>query len=279
MATDRIKKTNTPDTPDSPGSSEDTTNEDSPQSPKSEQGAGEAKGTKQEAAGKSGDTAKDSNAAKDTEAAKDKPAAGSKASEKKSDSETTKLAKDGEDSKRPDAKSGKDGASSAADSPKSPDSAESETDDDDLPPYRPTGSSGGGLGAATGAIISAALGLCSLTGTSLSEMIRERKSLIGQIEAQGGGGDVNQIEAFYGAPWHASALINGAFGLVALAIGAVVALAIGKRTDSRVWVKALAIGGAVLGALGLLLAGGMYFDIIADQPEMPSTPPTAPQAP
>lgn len=130
-----------------------------------------------------------------------------------------------------------------------------------------------GFGAGAAAVVSAALGLSSLTGTSLSEMLRERKQLIGQIEssaqppAGGGGGD--QISALYGAPWHATALFNGLFALLAVIVGGVLLAVVAKRADTGSWVKSVALGGLVLGLIGLLVAGGMYFDLFASPPEVP----------
>ena len=76
---------------------------------------------------------------------------------------------------------------------------------------------GSGPGAGAAAIVSAGLGLTALTGSSVGEMMRDRKQLIGQIQssaqAQQGGGAADQITALYGAPWHATALINGVFSL------------------------------------------------------------------
>lgn len=126
---------------------------------------------------------------------------------------------------------------------------------------------GGGAGAA--ATVSAGLGLSSLTGTSLSDMLRSHKEIVGQIEsAIGGGGD--KVEALYGAPWQTAALVNGIFGLVAVLIGGVVLATRGRRADpGQLWVTAVALGGVVLGAIGLLVAGGMYLDLFADQPALP----------
>ncbi|SNR28004.1 hypothetical protein SAMN06265360_101152 [Haloechinothrix alba] len=131
--------------------------------------------------------------------------------------------------------------------------------------------SAGGFAAGAGAVISAGLGLASLTGTSLGEMLKTRKEIIGQIESgTGGGGD--QIEAFYGAPWDVAALINGITGLIAVVLGGVLLAALARRADAHTWVKAVALGGAVLGVIGLLVAGGMYFDLFASAPELPQQP-------
>ncbi|MFD7612470.1 hypothetical protein [Streptomyces sp. NPDC059828] len=132
----------------------------------------------------------------------------------------------------------------------------------------PTGS----FAAGAVAVVSAGLGLCSLTGTPLSDMLRSRKELIGQIEASiGGGGD--RIEAFYGTPWHTAALVNGIFALGAVVIGGVLLALHTGRTGTRPQVKAVALGGVLLGTIGLLIAGGMYLDLFASAPELPSSPP------
>jgi hypothetical protein len=149
--------------------------------------------------------------------------------------------------------------------------------DHDIEPDHSPGLRGSGLGAGAAAVVSAALGVCSLTGTSLSEMLRERKQLVGQIEsssqAQGGGGGASdQIEAMYGAPWHAAALLNGIFALLAVAVGGVLLAMVVKRADTRSWVKSFAIGGVILGLIGLLVAAGMYLDLFASAPKVPGQP-------
>jgi hypothetical protein len=148
--------------------------------------------------------------------------------------------------------------------------------DHDIEADHAPGLRGTGLGAGAAAVVSAALGVCSLTGTSLSEMLRERKQLIGQIEsssqAQGGGGATDQIEAMYGAPWHAAALLNGFFALLAVAVGGVLLAMVAKRADTRSWVKSFAIGGVILGLIGLLVAAGMYLDLFASAPKVPGQP-------
>ena len=87
----------------------------------------------------------------------------------------------------------------------------------------PVARRGGGIAAGAGALVSAGLGLCSLTGTSLGEMLRERKQLLGQIEA-GSGGASDQVNALYGAPWHAAAMINCIFALIAVLLGGLLVL-------------------------------------------------------
>ncbi|MFC4493911.1 hypothetical protein ACFPA8_07150 [Streptomyces ovatisporus] len=157
------------------------------------------------------------------------------------------------------------------------DSPHVEDDDPGVDAVEPATAVRGGFGAGAAAVVSAGLGLCSLTGTSLSEMLRERKQMIGQIEASsqpptGGGGGADQITALYGAPWHASALFNGVFALLAVVVGGILLALVSKRADTGSWVKAVALGGLILGIIGLVVAGGMYLDLFASQPEVPGQP-------
>lgn len=130
----------------------------------------------------------------------------------------------------------------------------------------------GGFVAGFAAVVSAGLGLSSITGTSLSDMLRARQEIIGQIEAStGGGGD--QVEALYGAPWDVAAVVNGIFALLAVLIGGALLGLLARRSDATSWMKAVALGGTVLGVLGLVIAGGMYLDLFGAQPELPAAPP------
>jgi hypothetical protein len=129
----------------------------------------------------------------------------------------------------------------------------------------------GGLVAGAGAVVGAALGLVSLTGTQLTDMLRDRQSLIGQIDAATGLPG-NQIEAFYGAPWHTAALSNGVFAILAVIVAAVVVFGPAAKPGAAAWARPVAAGGLVLGVLGLLVAGGMYLDLFAAQPALPAMP-------
>ncbi|TSB07046.1 hypothetical protein FNJ62_31210, partial [Streptomyces benahoarensis] len=138
--------------------------------------------------------------------------------------------------------------------------AADETEDDAAP-----ASSGVKRGA--GAVVAAGLGLASVTGTWLGTLLAERQALLGQIKLQSGkAGD--QIAAVYGAPWHTTALINGVFALLAVAVGAAVLFNRPRAT----WTRAVAWGGLALGVLGLLIAAGMYFDLLASLPTLPKSP-------
>ncbi|MER5673569.1 hypothetical protein [Pseudonocardia alni] len=130
--------------------------------------------------------------------------------------------------------------------------------------------SGGGL-AGAGAVVAAGLGLASLTGTSVGDMLRERESLVGQIQAATGSpGDT--IESFYGAPWDVAAVVNGVVALVAVLVGLVLVLGPAARPAAGAWVRPVALGGLVLGVLGLLVSGGMYLDLFASTPVLPQMP-------
>lgn len=137
-----------------------------------------------------------------------------------------------------------------------------------------------GLATAAAAITGAALGLASLTGTWLGDLMSQRKELIGNIDAASGT-PKEQIEAIYGTPWHTIALYNGAFAVAAVVITAIVlvfALTGQKPSQPATWVKAVAVAGLVLGVIGLLIAGAMYFDVFTDLPSVPEQPATpAPQ--
>jgi hypothetical protein len=139
-------------------------------------------------------------------------------------------------------------------------------------PSTPHGSATGGFAPGAAAVVSAGLGFTSLTGTGLGDMLRSRQEIVGQIEATVSGGTGDQVDALYGAPWHTAALVNGIIALVAVLVGGALLAAHSRRAGTPSWIKAVALGGAVLGALGLLIAGGMYLDLFAAQPELPMAP-------
>ncbi|MFF8608236.1 hypothetical protein ACF06X_20105 [Streptomyces sp. NPDC015346] len=118
-----------------------------------------------------------------------------------------------------------------------------------------------GVGAGAAAVVSAGLGFAALTGTWVGKVASERETLIGQIKAQGGTA-AQQISEIYGDAWHTTALVNGVFALLALITAAVVL----TRPRRPVWVRAVAVAGAVLGGIGLLLSAGMFFDLLLSLP-------------
>lgn len=129
-----------------------------------------------------------------------------------------------------------------------------------------------GAGAGAAAVVSAGLAVSALTGTGIGDMLKARAEIVGQIEASVSGGAVDQVEALYGRPWDTAALVNGAVALVAVLIGGVVLAAHSGRPTTRPWVRAVALGGVVLGGIGLLVAAGMYFDLFVAAPALPQMP-------
>ncbi|MFE6132487.1 hypothetical protein ACFQ6Q_30150 [Streptomyces sp. NPDC056437] len=119
-----------------------------------------------------------------------------------------------------------------------------------------------GLAASAGAVFAAGLGVVGLSGSWIGRIAAERQTLIGQIKTSQGGSPADQISAIYGDAWHTTALSNGVFALLALIIGLVVL----TRPRKSGWVPAVAVAGAALGALGLIVSIGMYFDIILALP-------------
>ncbi|MFI1394776.1 hypothetical protein [Streptomyces sp. NPDC020681] len=119
-----------------------------------------------------------------------------------------------------------------------------------------------GLGAAAAGVVSAGLGVVALSGSWVGKVASERQTLIGQIKTSQGGNASQQISAIYGDAWHTTALVNGVFAFLALVVGLVVL----TRPQQPGWVRAFAVAGAALGALGVLFSIGMYFDLFLSLP-------------
>lgn len=129
-----------------------------------------------------------------------------------------------------------------------------------------------GIGTGAAAVVCAALGLLSLTGVWLAPILADRQRLIGQINGSAQSLD-QQIEQIFGAAWHTTALVNGAFALAAVLLAAFVLI---RARDTAPWVRMAVWGGLALGVLGLLIAGATYFDVIVALPEAPPAPVPAP---
>jgi hypothetical protein len=129
-----------------------------------------------------------------------------------------------------------------------------------------------GVGAGAAAVVSAGLAVSALTGTGIGDMMRARAEIMGQIEASVSGGAVDQVDVLYGRPWDTAALVNGAVALIAVVIGGVLLAAQSGRPTTRAWVRAVALGGVVLGGIGLVVAAGMYLDLFVAAPELPQAP-------
>ncbi|MFF9014611.1 hypothetical protein ACF09C_16790 [Streptomyces sp. NPDC014870] len=143
------------------------------------------------------------------------------------------------------------------------DDLDDDLDETEEAPAAPAGD-GAGVGAGAAAVVSAGLGLAALTGTWVGKVSSERETLIGQIKAQGGTA-AQQINEIYADAWHTTAFVNGVFAFLAL----VVAVLVLTRPRRPAWVGAVAVAGAVLGALGMFLSAGMYFDLFLSLPTAP----------
>jgi len=157
----------------------------------------------------------------------------------------------------------------AADDSAADDNAADDMDDDLPEAAQEEGPTGVGQGA--GAVVSAALGLVSLTGSWIGTIASARQSLIGQLHAQTAtSSDVAKLlDEGYGDAWKATALWSGVFALFALVVGVVVLArpafgAPGK--PQAVWIKSVAWGGVTLGVIGLLLAVLKYTGLLLDLP-------------
>ncbi|MYS12079.1 hypothetical protein GTW71_37920 [Streptomyces sp. SID6041] len=133
--------------------------------------------------------------------------------------------------------------------------------DDDLS-AETTAPASAGIGGAAAAVVSAALGAVALTGTWTGKVVSERETLLGQIKTSGSGTPTQQISEIYGDAWHSTALVNGVFALIALLVAVLVLVLPGRPA----WVRSVAVAGAVLGGLGILLSVGTYFDLFLSLP-------------
>ncbi|WP_217234743.1 hypothetical protein [Streptomyces sp. AC555_RSS877] len=149
--------------------------------------------------------------------------------------------------------------------------AEAGTDADDLDeelePVVAEGPTGVGQGA--GAVVSAALGVVSLTGGWISTIAAARETLIGQLGTSSTANVATQVKEVYGDAWKTTALWAGLFALAALIVGAVVLARPAFGTPGKpqaVWIKSVAWGGVALGVIGLLLAVLKYTDFLLGLP-------------
>lgn len=128
-----------------------------------------------------------------------------------------------------------------------------------------------GVGQGAGAVVSAALGLVSLTGSWVGTVASARQSLVGQLHAQTAtSADVAKLlDEGYGDAWKATALWGGVFALIALIVGVAVLArpAFGAPGKPQAgWIKSVAWGGVALGVVGLLLAVLKYTDLLLSLP-------------
>ncbi|CAL9430311.1 hypothetical protein [Streptomyces pilosus] len=146
---------------------------------------------------------------------------------------------------------------------------EAETEAEPLATGAGEGPSGVGQGAA--AVVSAALGLVSLTGSWLGTVAAARETLVGQLEVTADAGVATQVEEMYGDAWNTSAMWGGVFALTALVVGALVLARPAFGTPARAvqapWIKSVAWAGVTLGVIGLLLAVLKYTGVLLGLPD------------
>ncbi|MGW0599749.1 hypothetical protein ACWD11_21705 [Streptomyces sp. NPDC002776] len=125
------------------------------------------------------------------------------------------------------------------------------------------------VGQGAGAVVSAALGLVSLTGGWIGTVAAARETLIGQLETSSSATVAQQVQQVYGDAWQTTALWAGLFALIALIAGVFVLArpAFGVPGEPQpVWIKSVAWGGVALGVIGLLLAVLKYTDVLLGLP-------------
>jgi hypothetical protein len=126
-----------------------------------------------------------------------------------------------------------------------------------------------GVGQGAGAVVSAALGLISLSGSWVGTVAAAREQLIGQLRTSTSASVATQLKEVYGDSWHTTALCGGLFALLALVVGVAVlarpAFGSPGRTQAA-WIKSVSWAGVILGVIGLLLAVLKFSDALLALP-------------
>ncbi|MFE2302756.1 hypothetical protein ACFXAW_31730 [Streptomyces sp. NPDC059445] len=163
------------------------------------------------------------------------------------------------------------GAEAAAD--EKPDEADEDLDeqaDDDLAALADAETArDGGVGQGAAAVVSAALGLVSLTGSWVATVAAARETLIGQLQTSSTASVATQVKEVYGDAWATTALVGGLFALAALIVGVVVLVRPAFGAPGRpqaAWIKSVSWAGVSLGVVGLVLAVAKYSDILLGLP-------------
>ncbi|RZB16523.1 hypothetical protein StrepF001_24815 [Streptomyces sp. F001] len=142
-------------------------------------------------------------------------------------------------------------------------------EDGDEQPEAPQEAGSSGVGQGAGAVVSAALGIVSLTGSWVGTVASARESLIGQLQTSQSSSVATMVREGYGDAWNAQALWAGLFALAALIVGVVVLArpAFGAPGKPQApWIKSVAWAGVSLGVIGLLLAVLKYTDVLLGLP-------------
>jgi hypothetical protein len=126
-----------------------------------------------------------------------------------------------------------------------------------------------GVGQGAGAVVSAGLGIVSLTGSWVGTVASARESLIGQLQTTQSSSVAKMVKEGYGDAWQATALWGGVFALVALLVGVFVLARPAFGAPGRPqapWIKSVAWAGVSLGVIGLFLAVLKYTDVLLGLP-------------
>ncbi|MFF9090254.1 hypothetical protein ACF1BE_28370 [Streptomyces sp. NPDC014991] len=126
-----------------------------------------------------------------------------------------------------------------------------------------------GVGQGAGAVVSAALGLVSLSGGWIGTVASAREQLVGQLRTSSTASVSRQIKEVYGDAWHTTALWAGLFALAALVTGVVVLARPAFGAPGRpqaAWIRSVAWAGVSLGVIGLFLAVLKYSDALLGLP-------------
>ncbi|SED80659.1 hypothetical protein SAMN05216532_5785 [Streptomyces sp. 2231.1] len=142
-------------------------------------------------------------------------------------------------------------------------------EDEAAPAAGAEGRSPSGVGQGAAAVVSAALGLVSLTGGWIGTVAGAREQLVGQLRTSTGASVATQLKEVYADSWHTTALWAGLFALTALITGVVVLARPAFGAPGRpqaAWIKSVAWAGVSLGVIGLLLAVLKYSDALINLP-------------
>ncbi|MGW4673161.1 hypothetical protein [Streptomyces sp. NPDC004324] len=126
-----------------------------------------------------------------------------------------------------------------------------------------------GVGQGAAAVVSAGLGIVSLTGSWVATVAAARETLVGQLQTSSSASVATQVKEVYGDAWATTALVGGLFALAALIVGVVVLVRPAFGAPGRPqapWIKSVAWAGVSLGVVGLVLAVAKYSDILLGLP-------------
>jgi VIT1/CCC1 family predicted Fe2+/Mn2+ transporter len=126
-----------------------------------------------------------------------------------------------------------------------------------------------GVGQGAGAVVSAALGLVSLTGGWIGTLAAQKESLLSQMHNSQTSNVDTLLKEGYGDVWNTQALYAGIFALVALLVGVFVLIrpAFGAPGKPQAgWIKSVSWAGVSLGVIGLLIAVLKYVDVLVSLP-------------